>query len=360
VRGDYKAMVEHGPEIRVDFHTHVFPDGLPRLAERHGDERWPYLEKDGDNSAQIMVGKVAYRKIGVNAWLPDRRLEDMNSERVDVQVISPTPITFCYWGKAEATLELSRFQNDFIAAFVRRNPLRFIGLGTVPLHAPELAIAEMRRALRELELAGIEIGATVNGRGLHIPELRPFFRAAVELSCPIFVHPTNEPWAVSEREKYSALGGLHQATGMPGETAFAAATLMLGGVMSELPQLRICLAHGGGSLCLMVPRMAMVWNHVPGARNQLKQSPMELVRLFWADTLTFDVDNLVLLKTRYGSEKLMVGSDYPFDGCERPAGAIIDRAAGHSAFSRTELSEMRGVNALRFLGLEGRFCSTAR
>ena len=352
---DRKVMVGRGREIRVDFHTHIFPNCLPRLGERYGDERWPYLEKGGDHSAQIMLGKTFYRKIADNAWLLDRRLEEMDRERIDIQVISPTPITFGYWGKAQATLEFSQFQNDFIAAFVKRNPRRFIGLGTVPLQAPELAIAEMRRALRELGLAGIEIGATVNGRGLHRPELRPFFRAAVDLSCPLFVHPTNEPWAVDERDRQAALGGLHQAIGMPGETAFAAATLMLGGVISELPQLRICMAHGGGSLCLMVPRMTAVWKHVPGGRNQLNQSPMELVRLFWADTLTFDVDNLVLLKARYGMEKLMVGTDYPFDGCERPAGAIIDRAASNPAFGASELSAVRGLNALRFLGLEGRF-----
>src|ERR1700730_10004400 len=148
-------MVEPGRKIRVDFHTHVFPDGLPRLAEQYGDERWPYLKKDGDNSAKIMLGTNAYRRIGSSAWRPDRRLEDMNGDQVDIQVISPTPITFGYWGQPEARLGFSRFQNDFIAAFVRHNPRRFIGLGTVPLQATGLAIVEMRRALRELGLAGI-------------------------------------------------------------------------------------------------------------------------------------------------------------------------------------------------------------
>lgn len=348
-------MTQCGCEIRVDFHTHVFPDRLPFLATRSGDERWPYVEREDGSSARIMLGKNVYRKIGEAAWTAAARLADMEREQVDLQVVSPTPITFGYWGRAEETLELARFQNDFIAEFVSRNPRRFVGLGTVPMQAPELAVAEMRRALKELGLAGLEIGATVDGRGLHVPELRPFFRAAAELSCPLFIHPTNEPWSMGERERRAALGGLHQVIGMTGETAFAASTLMLGGVLSELTELRVCLAHGGGSLCMQVPRMAVIWEHLPGARNQLETSPMELVRRFWADTLSFDVDNLALLKARFGAEKLMVGTDYPFSARERPTGAVIDRAAGHAAFAAGELAAMRGENALRFLQLEDSF-----
>jgi aminocarboxymuconate-semialdehyde decarboxylase len=344
-------MPEGGKVVRVDFHTHIFPQKLPALGTRYGDDRWPRLEPDGDSAVQIMVGSSAYRKIGSQAWVHSRRLEDMDREGVDIQVISPTPITFGYWGKAEACLELSRFQNDFIARMVSESPRRFIGLGTVPMQDPKAAIGEMTRVRRELKLAGVEIGASIDGKGFHVPELRDFFKAAVELSCPLFVHPTNEPWSVPEQHKRAALPGLYQTVGMPGETNFAAATLILGGVMNEIPGLRVCLAHGGGPLCWTVPRMDHFWAHTTVAQSRLKVGPLEAVRSFWADTLTYDVDNLILLKARLGAEKLMVGTDYPFDAREIPPGAVLDRAHEAGSIAADEIAGMRGANALRFLNL---------
>ncbi len=321
------------------------------MAERYRDERWPRLEKEGGSSAQIVVGGSAYRKIGSEAWDLSRRLEDMDREGVDIQVLSPTPITFGYWGDAAACAELSRYQNDLIARMVSEHPRRFVGLGTVPMQDPEAATRELIRVRKELKLAGIELGASVDGKGFHVPELRSFFKTAADLNCPIFVHPTNEPWSVPERHKRAALPGLYQTVGMPGETTFAAATLILGGVMSEIPNLRICLAHGGGALCWTVPRMDYFWAHTTIAKSRLPHSPLEIVRSFWADTLTYDVDNLRLLKARLGAEKLMVGTDYPFDAREIPPGAIIDRAEQAGGFEIAELAAMRGSNALRFLNI---------
>jgi aminocarboxymuconate-semialdehyde decarboxylase len=335
--------------LRVDFHTHVFPKELPPLAARYGDQRWPRLEPDGPDAVNIILGSTVYRRITHHAWSIARRLEDMDRESVDIQVISPTPITFGYWGDARATAELSRYQNDFVAGLVSENPRRFVGLGTVALQDTDSAIAEMVRARNELKLAGIEIGASLAGAGLHTAALRPFFKAAAELPCPLFIHPTNEPFSVPESFKRAALPGLYQTVGMPAETAFAAGTLILGGVMSELPALRICLAHGGGPLCWVAPRMGYFWEHTQSPAARLPANPLEIVRSFWADTLTYDVGDLILLGTRIGADKLMVGTDYPFDAREVPPGAVLDDAAKKGAFSPVEIDAMRGANALRFL-----------
>jgi aminocarboxymuconate-semialdehyde decarboxylase len=136
---------------------------------------------------------------------------------------------------------------------------------------------------------------------------------------------------------------------MPGETNFAAATLILGGVMSDVPGLRICLAHGGGTLCWTVPRMDFFWANTTIAKNQLPVGPLETLRSFWADTLTYDVDNLLLLKARLGADKLMVGTDYPFDAREVPPGAVLARAQQAGSIPTDEIAAMRGANALRFL-----------
>jgi aminocarboxymuconate-semialdehyde decarboxylase len=335
--------------LRVDFHTHVFPSELPALATRYGDERWPRLEPDGPDAAHIIIGSTRYRRITSQAWSAARRIEDMDREKVDIQVISPTPITFGYWGDAKAADELSRYQNDFIARFVSENPRRFIGLGTVALQDTDRAIAEMYRARKELNLAGVEIGAVIAGAGLHSEALRPFFQAAAELPCPLFIHPTNEPFSVPEAFKRAGLQGLYQTLGMPGETAFAAGTLIFGGVMTELPKLRICLAHGGGPLCWVAPRMSFFWQHTQAPAARLPVDPLEVVRSFWADTLTYDVEDLILLRARIGSEKMMVGTDYPFDAREVPPGAVLDEAMARGAFNAGEIEAMRGANAIRFL-----------
>ena len=95
--------------------------------------------------------------------------------------------------------------------------------------------------------------------------------------------------------------------------------------------------------------MDYFWAHTSIPQNRLPKSPLETVRSFWADTLTYDVDNLILLKARLGAEKLVVGTDYPFDAREIPAGAVLDRAHEAGSIAPGEIAGMRGANALRFL-----------
>lgn len=161
--------------MRVDFHTHIIPEDLPDFSEKYEGDRWPVLHRTCTCGANIMVGGKVFREVTDQVWSPEKRIADMDREGVDVQVLSPIPVTFSYWAPADAALAMSRIQNDFIADTVNRHPSRFIGLGTVPLQDPQTAIREMDRSVHELGLKGIEIGTNVNGKNLDDPSLIPFF-----------------------------------------------------------------------------------------------------------------------------------------------------------------------------------------
>jgi aminocarboxymuconate-semialdehyde decarboxylase len=161
--------------LRVDFHTHIIPEDFPDLAEKYGDARFPTLTKTCDCGAEIFIQGKSFRKITDQAWDIEKRIADMDREGIDIQVLSPIPVTLSYWASAEAGLELAQIQNDFIASIAKEHPERFIGLGTVPLQDVDIAIREMDRAVHEIGLKGLQIGSNVNGLNLDDPSLEPFF-----------------------------------------------------------------------------------------------------------------------------------------------------------------------------------------
>ncbi|HVI21757.1 MAG TPA: amidohydrolase family protein, partial [Bacillus sp. (in: firmicutes)] len=228
--------------FRVDFHAHIIPGNFPDFEEKYGDNRFPTLHHTCDCGAEIYKDGKSFRKIDDNAWDPEKRIAQMDEEGIDVQVLSPIPVTFNYWADAEKCLELSKAQNDFIASVVAEYPDRFAGLGTVPLQDADLAIAEMERAINELGLKGIEIGSNANGKTLDDPEILRFMEAAAKMDVPIFVHP----WATVGVERMQRHNFMY-SIGMPSETALAAASLIYSGILEKYPNFKVCFSHGGGS-----------------------------------------------------------------------------------------------------------------
>ncbi|WP_421617075.1 amidohydrolase family protein [Brevibacillus sp. TJ4] len=329
-------------EMRVDFHTHIIPEDLPNLAERFQGERWPVLQRTCACGANIMVGGKVFREVTDQVWDPQKRMYDMEREKVDMQVLSPIPVTFSYWAKAEEAEVMARIQNDFIAETVKEHPDRFIGLGTVPLQHTELAIREMDRCMHELGLKGIEIGTNVNGNNLDDASLLPFFEMCETWGVPLFVHP----WETLGRERMPR-HNLMYTVGMPSETALAAASLILGGVMEKFPRLKICFAHGGGSFPYILPRLDQGWKVWPHLRL-IDQPPSHYAKQFYFDSLSYDPMNIQYMVQRFGVDKIMLGSDYPFLLREIPPGEVIDHTIELSAEQKQALL---GHNALRFLNI---------
>ncbi|MDP4163461.1 MAG: amidohydrolase family protein, partial [Bacillota bacterium] len=230
-------------EMRVDFHTHIIPENFPDFATKYKNDKWPLLQPTCSCGANIMIAGKVFREVTDQVWSPSKRISDMEKENVDLQVLSPIPVTFSYWAPTEEAVAMAKFQNDFIAETVAQNPTKFVGLGTVPLQNIESAIRELDRCVHELGLKGIEIGTNVNGKNLDDESLTDFFAMCEKWNVPIFVHP----WETLGRDRLSS-HNLMYTVGMPSETALAAASLILGGVIEKFPSLKICFSHGGGSL----------------------------------------------------------------------------------------------------------------
>jgi aminocarboxymuconate-semialdehyde decarboxylase len=329
--------------LRIDFHTHVISEEFLNLAEKYGDDRWPTLEKTCSCGANIMIKGKVFREITDQAWDEKVRLKDMEKEGIDIQVLSPIPVTFSYWSEPEQGLELARFQNDFIASLVKENPDKFIGLGTVPLQDVNLAIQEMDRAINELGLKGIEIGSNVNGKNLDDESLDLFFKAANDWNVPIFVHP----WETLGRERMPRHNFMYMV-GMPSETALAAGSIIMSGMLDKYPNLKLCFAHGGGALPYLLPRMDKGWTVWPQIRKT-ENLPSHYAKLLYYDTLVYDVNNLQLMIERFGTDQLIAGSDYPFLLREVPSGKVVDQVP---ELSDEEKKKIHGLNALQFLGLD--------
>ncbi|MFY0543876.1 amidohydrolase family protein [Brevibacillus sp. H7] len=326
--------------MRVDFHTHIIPEDLPNLAEKFQGDRWPVLHRTCTCGANIMVAGKVFREVTDQVWSPEKRLQDMDREKVDIQVLSPIPVTFSYWAPAEEAEVMARIQNDFIAETVAQHPNRFIGLGTVPLQNTEIAIREMDRCIHELGLKGIEIGTNVNARNLDDPSLIDFFAMCEKWDVPLFVHP----WETLGRERMPR-HNLMYTVGMPSETALAAASLILGGVMERFPRLNICFAHGGGAFPYILPRLDQGWKVWPHLRL-LEQPPSYYAKNFYFDSLVYDPTNIQYMVDRFGHDRILMGSDYPFLLREIPPGEVIDKTL---TVTEEQKRAMLGENALRFL-----------
>jgi aminocarboxymuconate-semialdehyde decarboxylase len=329
-------------EMRVDFHTHIIPENFSELTQRFGGEKWPTLERTCACGANIMIAGKVFREVTDQVWDAEKRIKDMEREGVDIQVLSPIPVTFSYWAPAEQAEVLARVQNDFIADLVNQYPTKFIGLGAVPLQNIEVAIREMDRCKHELGLSGIEIGTNVNGVNLDDPQFIEFFEMAEKWEVPLFIHP----WETLGKERMPR-HNLMYTVGMPSETALAGASLILGGIMDKFPKLKICLAHGGGALPYLLPRLDQGWKVWPHLRL-LDKPPSHYAKQFYYDSLVNEPVNLNYLVQNFGHERIIMGSDYPFLLREVPPGKVIDDTVG---LSKEQTEAMLGKNALKFLNI---------
>ncbi|HMG17030.1 MAG TPA: amidohydrolase family protein, partial [Saprospiraceae bacterium] len=202
--------------LKLDIHTHIIPEHIPHWVEKFGYSGFIDLHHHAPCKAKMMIGDKFFREIGHNTWDAEVRIQECDMDGVDVQVLSTIPVLFNYWAKANDALETSMFFNDHIAKVVDKYPKRFIGLGTLPLQDPQLAIRELYRCMNELGMAGIEIGSHINDWNLNEEELYPVFEEADKLGAAIFVHPWDMMGA-NKMNKY----WLPWLVGMPAETSLA-------------------------------------------------------------------------------------------------------------------------------------------
>jgi aminocarboxymuconate-semialdehyde decarboxylase len=316
----------------TDVHTHFFPEKWP---ER---QHWPRIQHTSDGKATILLGDREFRRIDSRCWDPALRIADMDRDGIDTQVISATPVLFGYSRPAAEAFEFARFFNDAALEICSRGQGRLLALCQVPLQDTDLACEELSRAMRAGHL-GVQIGNHVGDRNLDDQGIVTFLQHCASEGAAVLVHP----WEMMGRERMTEYM-TPWTVGMPAETQLGIVSLILSGAFDRLPEtLRICFAHGGGSFPYLLGRLENAWNHHETARGKSKFPPSQYVNRFYVDSAVFDRRALRYLVDVMGTERVMLGSDYPFPLGEERVGELA---------RRSNLPEV-GVNAYRFLNLPG-------
>lgn len=302
----------------IDIHTHILPEHIPNWKEKFGYGGFIHLDHHKPCCARMMKDDKFFREIMYNCWSAETRMRECDAQTVDVQVISTVPVMFHYWAKPEHTLETSIFLNDHIADVVRRYPKRFIGLGTLPMQAPDLAIAELKRC-KEIGLKGIQIGTNINGLNLSEPQFFQVFKACEELDMALFIHPW-DMMGESKMQRY----WLPWLVGMPAETSLAICSMIFSGVFERLPKLRVAFAHGGGSFPMTAGRIQHGFDVRPDlCAIDNAVAPKNYIGKFWIDSLVHDPEVLDFVVNMFGPDKIAMGTDYPFPLGELEPGELI-------------------------------------
>ncbi len=330
------------PLTTVDVHAHCLLPGIEALVA--GDERLEAqraLELRRNGAASQEASGAMVRAAWPSLTVLEQRLADMDAAGVDVQVVSPSPSQYHYWADPDLARTIAVVANRGVAELVATAPQRLAGFGLVPLQHPDLLVAALDDAL-DRGLVGVEISSHAPGVELSDERLDPFWARAAATGAALFLHPFG--CTLDERLDRFYLAN---TVGQPVENAVALSHLIFSGVLDRHPDLRVVAAHGGGYLPTFLGRSDHAWEVRPEARG-CADRPSTYVRRLWFDSLVHSPAALRALVDAAGADRVLLGSDHPFDmGVPDPL-ARLD-AAGLSAGERAAIAS---GNAHK-LGLHG-------
>ena len=325
----------------IDIHAHFFPEAFLRLIAEEGERMNVRVDRSDPKGPVLQIGTTRTAPLRAPFIDLGLRLKEMNRQGVAVHALSLTG-PMVHWAPPELGARLARAVNDAMAEGHTAHPDRFVGLATLPIQDPKLAVNEIDRIARLRGMRGVYLPTNVQGRELCSPDFFPLYERIQELGLPVLLHPV----AVVGAERFHAFY-LSNLLGNPFDNTIAAANLVFSGVFDRFPKLTVCLPHGGGAFPYLVGRLDRGWKMRPECRH-LKRPPSAYLRRFTYDTITHSAESLRFLIKRVGADRVMIGSDYCFDmGYERPV-EVVTRLAG---LAKADQARILAGNAQRMLHL---------
>ncbi len=301
----------------VDVHSHFFPDRFLRALAREGPAHGVRVE---EHAGERVVWNSPHQsaRIGPVFYDVPARLEALDRWGIGVQALALSP-PMLYWAPPALARDLAAVFNEEVAGICRAHPDRLVALATLPLQDVEASLAEAERAVRA-GCRGLYVGTNVRGRYLDAPEFAPLHAFAERQGLPVFTHPLN-----NAGEDRMDRWHLANSIGNPGETALAGARVIMSGLLERHPRLQLVLAHGGGSLAFLTGRLDRAYAVRRECQAAIPRRPSEYLRRFFFDTITHDDRALHFLIRAAGPERVLLGTDLPYDMADAEPQARLRR-----------------------------------
>lgn len=295
-----------------DTHTHFIPQAVIEWLKSNQQSIQAVWEQRDPKKAEFLTigGKWSF-ELKDSFINPALFLEQQSAAGVTHSFVSPVPQLFLYDFPIEIAKDICSVYNSALFDWVKSSPDRLSALATVPLNSPEAAAEELRNAMQH-GLKGAIIGPGLPGSMLTDDKFAPFWHEANQLEAVIFIHPL---LAEDPRLKNRMMPNL---IGVPWETTICATDILLSGMLDQYPQVKILLAHGGGFLPYQIGRLNKGYEQWKAVSSKLQAPPIEYLKRFWYDNVVWNASALNYLKEIVGAERIVPGSDFPFDLCNWP------------------------------------------
>ncbi len=295
-----------------DMHTHFIPQDVLRWLKDHEHTVQAKWEQKSPSQAEFLTvnGKWGF-ELKQSFIDPFLYLAEQQKAGVSHSLVSPVPQLFMYDIEEEITSEAAAVYNEALANWVQQSNGRLSALATVPLNSPTRAAEALRHAMNR-GLRGAIIGPGLADAMLTDACFAPFWEEANYQKAIIFIHPL---LCEDPRLKKRMMPNL---IGVPWETTVCAADLLLSGLLDAYPDVKILLAHGGGFLPYQIGRLNKGYEKWPAVAGSLQAPPEEYLRRFWFDTVLWNEEAVRYLAETVGEDRVVPGSDFPFDLCAWP------------------------------------------
>src|SRR5687767_7270407 len=307
----------------IDVHAHcVIPEAMKLMGQTMETQRGPAIDQVGE-----------------------RRIGEMNEQGIDMEALSINPSW--YRLERDVAAEVIRIQNNKLAEFCATYPDRFVAFASVALQYPEMAVEQLVHGVKKLGLRGVAVGGSVAGREFADPDFHPFWAKVEELGVLVFIHPQSTP---DLKNRLKGNGWLANTIGNPLDTTIALSHLIFEGTLDKFPKLKICSAHGGGYLASYMDRSDHGCVTFPNRCTRvLKKKPTEYLKDLYYDALIFTPEALRHLAANVGSNRIVMGTDYPYPWEDK----AVDHILTSPDFSDEEKIAMLSTTAAKLLKIEG-------